>query len=94
MPFLLGFAAGSMTVALTIGVSILSSFNVVSAFTVNAVYMASFLGYLASPAHLCFAYTAEYFGLRLSEPYRKLAPLVLASLPLSVLILALVDALA
>lgn len=87
LPFAVGLFAGSVTVALTIGMSLVLGVGAVNPFTVNVVYIASFLGYLASPTHLCLIYTAEYFGVPLSKPYRKLAPLVFASLLLSVAIL-------
>lgn len=91
LPFLLGFSAGIIHAALVVAISLLSGAGILSPLTVNIAYVTAFLGYLGSPTHLCFVYTAEYFGVPLSKPYRKLAPLILVSAPLSIALLLLIN---
>ncbi len=88
--FILGLTAGSPTVAMTVGYS-LSRIPQASWLTLGGVYTASFLGYTASPAHLCLIYTAEYFNTPLFKPHKKLVALSLACVIVNAIALLLME---
>ncbi len=74
---LVSISTGSVMTGLFVSLPLLSSLGVNSTGTVLLVYTYSFLGYVASPTHLCLLYTVEYFGANLISTYRYLLPSVL-----------------
>lgn len=77
---LVSVATGSVMTGLFVSLPILSSLGVSSLGSVLLIYTYSFLGYVASPTHLCLLYTIKYFKANPMGTYRYLLPSVLVAL--------------
>jgi len=77
---LVSIATGSVMTGLFVSLPILSSLGVDSVGSILLIYTYSFLGYIASPTHLCLLYTVKYFKANLLGTYRYLLPSVLLAL--------------
>lgn len=77
---LVSIATGSVMTGLFVSLPILSSLGTESIGSVLLIYTYSFLGYVASPTHLCLLYTVKYFKANLIGTYRYLLPSVLLAL--------------
>ncbi len=87
---LVSVATGSVVTGLFVSLPLLSSLGMNSTGAVLLVYTYSFLGYVASPTHLCLLYTVEYFKADLISTYKYILPPTLVVLLLgSVYYLAL-----
>lgn len=82
---LVSVATGSVITGLFVTLPILPSIGAPDLGSVLLVYTYSFLGYIASPTHLCLLYTVKYFRVDLVRTYRYLIPSVLAVLVVSTL---------
>ncbi|MEM3131682.1 MAG: DUF401 family protein, partial [Sulfolobales archaeon] len=71
---LVSIATGSVMTGLFVSLPILSSLGVDSVGSILLIYTYSFLGYIASPTHLCLLYTVKYFKANLLGTYRYLLP--------------------
>jgi len=78
-------ATGSIITGLFLTLPILASLGASSMGDVLLIYTYSFLGYVASPTHLCLIYTARYFNSELTKVYRYLLPSVATVLAVSTL---------
>jgi len=78
-------ATGSIITGLFLTLPILTSLGASSMGDVLLIYTYSFLGYVASPTHLCLIYTARYFNSELTKVYRYLLPSVATVLAVSTL---------
>ncbi len=78
-------ATGSIITGLFLTIPILTSLGTSSMGDVLLVYTYSFLGYVASPTHLCLIYTVRYFNAELAKVYRYLIPSVATVLTISTL---------
>lgn len=74
---LVSIATGSVMTGLFVSLPILSSLGINDVGSVLLVYTYSFLGYIASPTHLCLIYTVKYFRAELVGTYKYLLPSVL-----------------
>jgi len=86
IPAFLSAITGSPSGGIAISVSILAgtvNFDVASA---ALLYIASYLGYVVAPTHLCLVLTAEYFECSLGKLYRYLIPSLIASLATGILV--------
>jgi len=91
VPAVLGFLTGSPLGGVTISVPIL--YGVLTTFsprTAALIYMGAYLGYLITPTHLCFAFTADYFKSSLGRIYRYLIPSIAISFVTAILVYFLV----
>ncbi len=89
LPAFLGVATGSPLTAVVLAISMFKGVGELSIFDVNVIYVASFLGYLAAPTHLCLVYTAEYFREDLTSIYKYLLPATFATFAFALVTLAL-----
>ncbi|MEM2006586.1 MAG: DUF401 family protein [Sulfolobales archaeon] len=80
---LVSIATGSVMTGLFVSLPILSSLGIDSVGSILLIYTYSFLGYVASPTHLCLLYTVKYFKANLLGTYRYLLPSVLLALVVS-----------
>ncbi len=78
-------ATGSIITGLFLTLPILTSLGASGMGDVLLVYTYSFLGYVASPTHLCLIYTVRYFNSELAKVYRYLLPSVATVLAVSTL---------
>ena len=74
VPALLGFLTGSPQGGVAIGVSILAGILTFSPKVSALVYISAYLGYVISPIHLCFNFTARYFKCSLGRIYKYVIP--------------------
>jgi integral membrane protein (TIGR00529 family) len=82
---LVSVATGSIITGLFLTLPILSSLGTGGMGDVLLVYTYSFLGYVASPTHLCLLYTVRYFSTELTRVYRYLLPSVAVVLAIATL---------
>ncbi len=80
IPFAIGYGIGSIIMALTITIPIVSSITSLTPSMVSVVYVSGFLGHLISPTHLCLVYTSEYFHETIIRSYKYLLPSVIISM--------------
>lgn len=90
VPAVLGFITGSPLGGVTISVPILDGILTFSPKTAALVYMSAYLGYLAAPTHLCFAFTADYFKCSLGKVYKYLIPSIAISFATAILVYFLI----
>ncbi|MEM4484050.1 MAG: DUF401 family protein [Candidatus Methanomethylicia archaeon] len=89
IPGVLGLFTGSPLTGIVLSLPIIGGFIDVSVKDISRVYISSYLFYIASPIHLCYVYTAQYFNSNLSRSYRYLIPSVLASLIFTIVLYSL-----
>ncbi|MEM2137288.1 MAG: DUF401 family protein [Candidatus Methanomethylicia archaeon] len=80
VPGVLSLFTGSPLTGIVLSLPIVGGFIDVGVRDISRIYISSYLFYIASPIHLCYVYTAQYFNCNLSRAYRFLIPSVLASL--------------
>lgn len=86
VPGVLGLFTGSPLTGIVLSLSIVSGFVDITVKDVCRIYISSYLFYIASPIHLCYVYTAQYFNCNLSKSYRFLIPSVVASFVFAVIL--------
>jgi integral membrane protein (TIGR00529 family) len=74
VPTVLGFLLGSPSGAVALSVPILAETVTFIPKTASLLYISAYLGYLIAPAHLCLAFTAQYFECPISKSYKYLIP--------------------
>lgn len=71
LPFTASLATGSPLMGIAISLPVFkTSFNL-DVREVALIYASNMLGYIASPVHLCYVYTAQYFKVPLTSTYRE-----------------------
>ena len=80
LPAGLAFATGTSLGSIAISLSILPSITHLTPSLTALVYASSFSGYLASPLHLCYIYTAQYLRIPFTAGYRYMIPAIVALL--------------
>lgn len=74
IPITLSLIIGMASSGIILSISILSGLTVFNPETVSMIYINSFLGYLISPLHLCYVYTAKYLKTPLLNGYKYMVP--------------------
>ena len=74
IPAALSFITGASITSIAISLPIIQAFTSLSPEVVSLAYAAAFIGYLPSPLHLCYIYTAQYLRTHLIEGYRYMVP--------------------
>jgi len=78
VPALLSLATGSPMTGNVVSLSIFKSVLDVGLRETMLIYSSAMLGYLASPAHLCYVYSAQYLNTPMSYSYKDM---LLATIP-------------
>ncbi|MEM3700669.1 MAG: DUF401 family protein [Candidatus Bathyarchaeia archaeon] len=86
IPSTLGFLTGSPLAGVSISVSIMAGVVQFLPKVASLIYMSAYLGYIISPTHLCFTFTAEYFKCPLGKAYKYVIPSSLATFMVTLLI--------
>jgi integral membrane protein (TIGR00529 family) len=86
VPAILGFLTGSPIGGVAIGTSILTGTTTFTPATAGLIYISAYLGYIVSPTHLCFTFTADYFKCSLGKVYKYVIPSFLASFATAILV--------
>jgi integral membrane protein (TIGR00529 family) len=74
IPAVLGVLTASALGGVSIAMPILGGVITLSPRTASLIYISAYLGYVISPTHLCFAFTAEYFKCHLGKIYKYVIP--------------------
>ena len=74
IPAVLGVLTASALGGVSIGIPLLEGIVPLSTSVASLAYMSAYLGYVISPTHLCFAFTARYFKCPLGKSYKYLLP--------------------
>lgn len=90
VPAVLGFLTGSPSGGVSISISILAGVLTFSPKTAALIYMSAYLGYLVTPTHLCFAFTADYFKCSMGRIYKYLIPSLAISFAIAILVYFLI----
>jgi len=80
LPLFFSLISGHPTTGIAVATPILSSLTQLSRDMIMIIYTASFLGYLGSPMHACYLYTAKYLQTPVRDGYKYLIPYTLISL--------------
>ncbi len=86
IPFVFAYAVGMHMTGALLAIPIVQSITSITPTIASLVYVASFLGYLISPLHLCLIYTAKYFETPITKSYKYLVPSALSTLIIALLI--------
>jgi len=89
IPLVLGFTLGSFIGSVIISISIVTSIPHFSPYTVILAYTSAFLGYLVSPLHLCYIYTAQYLKTSIIKGYKYMMPSMIITAILSYVVLTI-----
>lgn len=71
-PFVLSFATGSPLTGCVVAISVFQPVLSIGVEEASLIYASNMLGYLISPAHLCYVYSAQYFEQPLASAYREM----------------------
>jgi hypothetical protein len=72
-PFTISLATGSPLVGIVLVTSVFKNTVNLGVKEVALIYASNMLGYIASPAHLCYVYTAQYFKTPLASAYKEMS---------------------
>jgi len=86
IPAVLSLVAGLVVNGVVLSISLLNGLVEFNAKTSSLIYLSAFLGYLASPLHLCYVLTAQYMKTDIVKPYIYLIPATLTTLTLAYII--------
>jgi integral membrane protein (TIGR00529 family) len=84
LPILFSTISGHPTAGIAIATPIITSLTGVDVKIASLIYASAFIGYIASPLHLCYVYTAEYYKVPLIEGYKYMIPATIASLAVAI----------
>lgn len=86
VPATLGILTASALGGISISMPILGAIITLTPRTAALIYMSGFLGYVMSPTHLCFAFTANYFKCSMDKIYRYAIPSFLVTFGTALLV--------
>ncbi len=89
IPLLFSIIAGSPTTGIALSIPIIEGVIEITPSIASLVYVSSFMGYLGSPLHLCYIYTAEYLGISIIKGYRYLVPAIIATIIVAYIVTAI-----
>lgn len=90
VPAALGVLTASALGGVSISIPLLGGFMTLTPAMASLIYLSAYLGYVVSPTHLCFAFTARYFKCSLVKVYKYVIPSVLATFATVLLVYFLV----
>lgn len=86
LPFAVSFATGSPVIGVVIALSVLKPTVNLGLRETALVYSSNMLGYIASPAHLCYVYTVQYFKTNLTSTYRDMLLAIATAVAVSIVV--------
>jgi hypothetical protein len=84
LPIFFSTVSGHPTAGIAIATPIIASLMGTDVKIASLIYASAFIGYIASPLHLCYVYTAEYYKIPLIEGYKYMIPATIASLAIAI----------
>lgn len=88
VPAAISLATGSPMTGNVVALSVFQPALGVGLGEASLIYTSAMVGYLASPAHLCYVYTAQYFRIPMSSAYREMFLASVATLGAALVIYA------
>jgi len=86
-PIVFSAISGHPTTGIGVSIPLLGSLNInMDLSTIMIVYTAAFLGYLGSPFHACYLYTANYLEISFVKGYKYLIPHIIITLILGIIL--------
>jgi hypothetical protein len=89
LPIFFSTISGHPTAGIAIATPIIASLMGTDVKIASLIYASAFIGYIASPLHLCYVYTAEYYKISLIEGYKYMIPATIASLAVAITLFAM-----
>lgn len=86
IPILFSLIGGLPTSSVVLSIPIISSIINIDLEYASLIYISAFLGYLVSPLHLCYVYSAQYYRVPLIKGYKYLIPSAATTLLLTIII--------
>lgn len=86
VPATLGILTASALGGISISMPILGAIITLTPKTAALIYMSGFFGYVMSPTHLCFAFTANYFKCSMDRIYKYAIPSFLVTFGTALLV--------
>jgi len=86
VPTLFALITGSPMNGVALSFPIIESVTNLNAATASLAYVSAFLGYVGSPLHLCYVYTAQYLGIDYVEGYRYMVPAIAMSYAIAIVL--------
>lgn len=80
LPGFLSLITGSPLTGVVLTLPIIQSLIPLNPTDVSTIYVSSYLYYIGSPAHLCFAYTAQFFDCSIHRSYKYMIPSIALTL--------------
>jgi len=86
LPFVFSYLTGNSLSGVAISYPILEEIISIGISEAALLFVSAFLGYLSSPAHMCYVYTAQYLKADFTEGYRYMIPATAFVLAAAVLV--------
>jgi hypothetical protein len=86
IPAALGVLTASALGGVSISIPILGGIMTLNPAMASLIYLSAYLGYVVSPTHLCFAFTADYFKCSLGKIYKYVIPSLLITYATTLLV--------
>ncbi len=74
LPLLFSLVSGVPTGGVALSIPIIQQVTVITPALASLIYISVFIGYLGSPLHLCYIYTAQYLGISITKGYKYMIP--------------------
>ena len=84
IPIFFSLVAGVISSSIALSIPLIMGIIPVDVKTASLIYLSAFIGYLGSPLHLCYVYSAEYLKTSIIKGYKYLLPAVVITLVLAI----------
>ncbi len=81
--------SGVATGGIALSIPIIQRLTSISPSLASLIYISAFIGYLGSPLHLCYIYSAEYLGLSITKGYKYMIPACIITLVIATIVLSI-----
>jgi len=83
LPIIFSLVSGVPTGGIALSIPIIQQITVITPALASLIYISAFIGYLGSPLHLCYIYTAQYLGISITKGYKYMIPSCLATIAIA-----------
>lgn len=87
LPIMFSIISGVASGGIALSIPIIQSLTSISPSLASLIYVSAFIGYLGSPLHLCYIYTAEYLGISIIKGYKYIIPSSIMTLVIAIIVL-------
>jgi len=86
LPIFFSTVSGHPAAGIAIATPLITSIMKMNVSIASLIYASAFIGYIASPLHLCYVYTAQYYKVSLAEGYKYMIPATVTSLIIATIV--------